>query len=429
METMTALDAATEVVKTLQKYGYEAYFVGGCVRDLLLGRQVRDYDICTNVTPDEIEGLFPRTIPLGKSFGVMVVLVPNEDNTADYQIDVSTFRSDGVYSDNRRPDSVSYSTSVREDVQRRDFTINGLLLRNIGLPHTHDAVDADVVDYVGGLADLNAKVIRCIGAPLDRFTEDALRMLRAVRFAAHLDFEIDPGTLKAIEDKAPTIKKISKERVAVELLKLVSAPVPVRGLVPLVTTGLMNHLFPTVLYGGNFARTLQRFARFAPVGDPLRGMAMLLTDSGDEIAYDVCTELKLSNDQKDVIEGAVRCQNNINLIDQYTLADMKKLARRPGINIALDLYEQGYLFGGDASEMPENLRVLFARMRGFTPEDINPKPLVTGDNLIALGLNPGPIFTKLLGALETEQLNGTMTTPATALRFVQELVAQEKTNA
>lgn len=156
---------------------------------------------------------------------------------------------------------------------------------------------------------------------------------------------------------------------------------------------------------------------------------MLLTDSGDEIAYDVCTELKLSNDQKDVIEGAVRCQNNINLIDQYTLADMKKLARRPGINIALDLYEQGYLFGGDASEMPENLRVFFARMRGFTPEDINPKPLVTGDNLIALGLNPGPIFTKLLGALETEQLNGTMTTPATALRFVQELVAQEKTNA
>ena len=438
----TIQDAAAGVVKTLQEYGYEAYLVGGCVRDLLMGRIPKDFDVTTNATPDEIEACFPRTIPLGKAFGVMVVLVPDEENTADYQIECATYRTDGDYTDGRRPNSVAFSADVREDVIRRDFTINGLLsvgtadastvavyeasMREANTRVTVGSETYGIIDLVGGVADLDNKIIRCIGDPLDRFADDALRMLRAVRFSAQLGFEIEEKTLEAIAEKAPTIKKVSKERIAAELFKLVAAPFPVKGLVPLVTTGLASFVLPFGFgggYGGNFAMTLRRFTKF-PTTNPLKGMAMLLAETDCETACNFCHELKLSNEQVEVIENALKLGGSL---DMMSLAQLKRLARKPGIQINLDLFEQEVALGDGA--MGKGFAEAIRKLRNFTPEDINPKPLVTGDDLIAMGLKPGPIFTKLLGALETEQLNGTMTTAATALRFVQELAAQEKSDA
>jgi tRNA nucleotidyltransferase/poly(A) polymerase len=439
MEAMiTAQAAAEKVRRTLDQHNFQAFLVGGCVRDLLLGRKPKDFDITTNATPEEVMNLFPKTIPVGAAFGVIVVV------EGGHQIEVATFRTDGTYSDARRPDSVSYSVDVREDVQRRDFTINGLLCVGAADTSTVAAYDASlkgasthitigdefnsktygIMDHVGGLADLNAKVIRCIGNPVDRFTEDALRMLRAVRFAAQLGFEIEAKTLEAIDAKAPTIKKISKERIAAELFKLVTAPFPVKGLVPLVTTGLANFILP--YDGGDFADTLRRFTMF-PTPDPLKGIAMLVVNYDYETACTFFNELKLSTEQKDVLEGALHNDGDTNNLDCLTLAELKKLARRPGIQINLDLFEQTVAMSRDTTE-PEWAEAI-RKLRNFTKDDMYPKPLVTGDDLIAMGLKPGPIFTKLLGALETEQLNGTMTTHATALRFVQELAEREKTDA
>lgn len=424
---MPAEQAAKTIISALQNRGHQAYLIGGCVRDLLLGRDPKDYDVTTDATPEQVMGIFPQTIPVGAAFGVVVVVVRFATFDAmveDIQIEVATFRADGDYTDGRRPDTVRYSTEAREDVIRRDFTINGLLLNSSGIRPPEGAVtiktpDGMVVDYVGGLADLKGRVIRCIGNPVDRFTEDSLRMLRAVRFAAQLDFEIEATTEAAIVEKAETIHRVSQERIAAELMKLVSAPFPVKGLVLLATTGLLAHVLPAVMHGGNFARTLQRFARFATVGEPLRGMAMLLADvGGHELARDVCQRLKLSSDDTEMIVGGVKHQLGFVLDLDVPLASIKMLARKPGIGITLQLVEQNWLLHNEA--MPPTLRARIDLMRSFTQDDIRPKPLATGDDLIAMGLKPGPLFTKLLRAVEIEQLNGALTTPAGAIKFIQE---------
>lgn len=417
---MTALHAAKTVIRTLQSRGYEAFLVGGCVRDLILGRDSKDFDVTTNATPQEVQDIFPKTIPVGAAFGVVIVV----ENS--HQIEVATYRADGEYSDARRPDTVTYSKSAREDVVRRDFTMNGLLLTppmNFSIKGIKQdemsMFDGDgIVDFVGGQEDIENKLIRCIGSPLDRFTEDALRMLRAVRFAAQLGFEIEAKTEAAIFVKADTITKISKERIAAELFKLVSAPFPVKGLVPLVTTGLAGYVVPFLSYEGNFANTLRRFAQFDTT-DPLKGMAMLLAESERETADYFLRELKLSNEQLEIIEGALK---DIGDIDCMNLAQLKRLARKPGIRINLDLLEQTVAInnGGMNPDFAEAIR----KLRNFTPEEIRPTPLATGDDLIAVGLKPGPIFTKLLGALETEQLNLTVITREEALGFLQAQLAE-----
>jgi poly(A) polymerase len=439
MAMTTALDAAEKVRSTLRENGFQAYFVGGCVRDLLLGRTPKDYDVTTDATPDEVEGCFLRTIPLGKAFGVMVVLVPNDGNTADFQIEVATFRADGDYNDGRRPDTVTYSREAQDDVVRRDFTINGLL--STGPVDPSESIKAyeaalvgctdrvtisdktfGIIDHVGGIADLDAQRICCIGDPRDRFAEDALRMLRAVRFAAQLGFEIEPKTEAAIRDKAPTISRVSKERIAAELLRLVAAPFPVKGLVPLAATGLLYYIIPTLGYNGNFITTLRRFTNF-PTTNPLKGMAMLLAEIELDAAYNVCHDLKLSGEQIEVIENALRHGGRINNLDVLPLADMKRLARKPGIQIGLDLFEQEVALGHQL--LNPKFKNAISRMRDFTPEELCPKPLVTGDDLIDMGLKPGPNFTKLLGAAETAQLNGTLTTPAGARLFVENMLLVE----
>jgi poly(A) polymerase len=422
---MTPLDAATSIINKLKSHGYEAYLVGGCVRDLLLQRKPKDFDVTTNAVPEEVQAIFEKTIPVGAAFGVVIVV------EGDHQIEVATFRADGTYSDGRRPDSVAYSKSAKEDVIRRDFTINGLLCTGefpFASKEFYDQV-ADgasiftvgdktigIRDHVGGKADLDRGVIRCIGNPEDRFAEDALRMLRAVRFAAQLGFEIEKNTEAAICKMANTISKISKERIAAELFKLVSAPFPVKGLVPLVTTGLANNVAYVLSYHGNFAETLRQFAAF-PTTDPLKGIAMLLDNTDRELAYNFLLELKLSNEQIEIIEGGLK---DIGDLDCMDLSQLKKLARRTGIQIALDLFEQTVALNGGG--MNPDFEEAIRKLRNFTPEEIQPKPLATGDDLIAMGCKPGPAFTKLLGALEIEQLNGTVTTHEQAVTFLTEQV-------
>jgi poly(A) polymerase len=429
---MNAQQAAEKVRSTLTGNGYQAFLVGGAVRDLIIGRPVKDFDITTDAVPEEIVKIFPKTIPVGAAFGVIVVV---QD---EIQIEVATFRADGDYTDGRRPDTVGYSKTAKEDVVRRDFTINGLLLTHPG--RIAQFVEEDtvtdlieegaVVDYVGGLADLDRRVIRCIGNPEDRFTEDALRMLRAVRFAAQLGFEIEKNTEAAICKMAHTINKVSKERIAAELFRLVSAPFPVKGLVPLVTTGLATRVAPWLsarFAPSYFAHTLRRFATY-PTTDPLKGMAMLLEDYDRTRDCDhFLHELKLSNEQIEIIEGAL---TPIGDLDCMNLSQLKKLARMPGIHIALDLFEQTCgIDGGTGNALDGTTQILslqananfaeaIAKLRGFTPEEIRPRPLATGDDLIAMGLKPGPVFTKLLGALEIEQLNETVKTREEALEFL-----------
>src|SRR5208283_546349 len=263
-------NAAELVMEGLRRAGYESYLVGGCVRDILLQRTPKDFDVTTNALPEQVTAIFPRTVPVGAKFGVTVVVVGSE------QVEVATYRADGIYSDGRRPDTVEYGKSAREDVERRDFTINGLLStgklvqRSIGLqPAVADRYvkiggeTYGIIDYVGGYADIERGVIRCIGDPNKRFEEDALRMIRAVRFAAQLGFEIEQKTMEAIEYNAYRLKDISRERVAAELFRMFSSPEPLKGLVPFIATGLFKYALPEEFPAhANMVRMIQRFGMF-----------------------------------------------------------------------------------------------------------------------------------------------------------------------
>jgi tRNA nucleotidyltransferase/poly(A) polymerase len=223
-----------KVQQRLIEKGFEAYLVGGCVRDRLLGRQPKDYDITTNALPEQVQAIFGSTVPVGAKFGVVVVV---KDDT---QVEVATYRADGAYTDGRRPDEVKYSTSAKDDVIRRDFTMNGLLLKE----HYSVFDENGIVDYVGGKEDIKHRLIRAIGDPNVRFAEDALRMLRACRFAAQLNFKIEKDTLAAIETNARLLRVISAERVAAELFKVFTSPHPLKGLVPFFATGLGRYALP-----------------------------------------------------------------------------------------------------------------------------------------------------------------------------------------
>jgi tRNA nucleotidyltransferase/poly(A) polymerase len=396
----------------LQKCGYEAFLVGGCVRDMILGTEPKDFDVTTNALPQDVQDIFEKTLPVGASFGVVIVVIDGE------QVEVATYRTDGLYSDGRRPDTVEYGKTAREDVERRDFTMNGLLLKCLGLPVLHDTVEAQIVDYVGGIADIKAKIIRCIGDPNKRFTEDALRMMRAVRFAAKLGFDIEAETLKAITANAWKIAHTaSRERIAMEMFNLLTAPSPVKGLVPLFASGLAAQVFPhefmeNILLG----RTLQRFEQ-CPTTNPLLAMAMFLADtSNPETPMTMAQSLKLSNDEKTQIVTALLYVSAIPKARQYEPAPshFKRMMRVPGIELALEIAIQNEMLGITNVGL-EALMSIVNDYRGLTPEEIYPKPLVTGDDLIAMGLKPSPVFRTVLYQVEEDQLNGILTDREAAL--------------
>lgn len=402
-----------KVMHTLEHKGFGAFLVGGCVRDRILRRQSKDFDVTTDATPDQVRAIFTHTIPVGAKFGVVVVVMDG------VQVEVATYRADGAYSDGRHPDEVTYSRSAKEDVVRRDFTMNGLLMDSNG----------DITDYVGGQADIDLGIIRAIGDPNVRFAEDALRMLRAVRFAAQFKFDIEVRTLEAIADNARLLAVISKERVAAELFRILSAPFPLAGIVPFFSTGLSRFALPPYFAERiNMVYTLQRFGTFQANKDAMLGMAMFFADIDVPACEKLADYLKLSTEQKnDLVYSKQHVQNfGQHLTGAYRMseASLKRACRQPGVALALEIVTQDEVIGKTSFGF-EALMAFVLKVKAYKPEEIKPVPLITGKDLLAAGIPAGPIFTEILFDVESHQLNGVFTTKEQAMTFVHERMYQD----
>jgi len=407
------------------------------VRDLLLGREPADYDVTTDATPDQVIGLFPENVAVGAQFGV--VLIPQEE----LKVEVATFRSDIGYSDGRHPDRVSFSKTAEEDVQRRDFTINGLLMR-------HDT--GEVLDYVGGQADLRAKVIRAIGDPDRRFTEDKLRMLRAVRFAARFGFEIESDTLRAIRRHVEEIRQVSPERLRDELTKMLTEGTARRAIELLDETGLLQQVLPEIAA----MKGVEQPPQFHPEGDvwihtrlmleallagvsPTLAWGVLLHDvgkpptfksaseTGDRIRFDghvdvgvrmaeeICRRLRFSNEDTEQILALVDNHMRFKDVESMRASTLKRFVRLPHFDEHLALHRVDCLSSHGNLDSYELVRRFIAET---PPEQVRPERLITGDDLQAMGFRPGPVFSQILGSLEDAQLEGEVKTREEAAQFV-----------
>jgi poly(A) polymerase len=441
---MNARALAESVCRTLRAAGHQAYFVGGCVRDILLERDPADYDVSTDATPERVQHLFPRSLAVGAKFGVVVVMEDSGADTAT-QVEVATFRSDVGYSDGRHPDQVVYTDSPQEDVKRRDFTINALLLD----PETNE-----ILDFVGGRDDLRAGIIRAIGNPADRFREDKLRMLRAVRFAARFNYAIESATFSAIVKYAPATHEVSAERVRDELTKLLTEGAARRGFELLDETRLLPELLPEIAR----MKGVQQPPQFHPEGDVwihtlmmIEGLpagtpatlawGVLLHDVGkpptftppsgpngrirfDEhaevgtrMAEEICRRLRFSNDDTSQIAALVANHMRFKDVPHMKPSTLKRLVRLDRFDEHLELHRL------DCSSSHRNLDN-YDFVRRFVaetpPEQVRPPRLLTGDDLISMGYRPGPAFHAILEAVEEAQLNGKVGTRDEALRLVQE---------
>ncbi len=426
---------AATIVRRLRGAGHEALFAGGCVRDKLLGLEPHDFDIATSALPEQVAALFPRTIPVGAQFGVMLVV----ERGIEFQ--VATFRADGTYSDGRHPEAVTFSTA-EGDARRRDFTVNGLFL---------DPISGRVIDYVGGRADLDARVLRAIGDPRERFREDRLRVLRGVRFAAVLGFEIDPPTWDALREWAPSLTGVSAERIREELVKLFRSPGRVRGWDLLDASGLMDVLLPEVAA----LRGCDQPPDFHPEGDVFVHTRLMLSllptevstplvfsvlfhdigkvptrrvDETGRIRFnghesvsarmsgEIMRRLRFSNDEIDSTVEMV--QNHMVFKDVKSMrgARLKRFMARPTFTEELELHRVDCL---GSHGLLDNLDFLRAKQIEFASEPLIPKPLVTGSDLISLGGKPGPLFKEALDAVQTRQLEGSLTTREEAIDWVR----------
>ncbi len=398
---------ATDVVRRLRDAGHIALFAGGCVRDLLLDRPAKDYDVATTATPDQVRKLFGqrRTLAVGASFGVIIVLGPQPG----VQVEVATFRREGDYSDGRRPDHVEFC-SPEEDARRRDFTINGMF---------YDPIDSRVLDYVGGESDLAAGMLRAIGDPHDRMREDKLRMLRAVRFAATLDFQLDSTTAAAVREMADQLTVVSAERIAQELRKMLVDPHRRRAMELCRDVGLLSIIFPELTSAVGDGGTIRGFEMLHLLRDPgfeLALAALLHELPAEPMVRNICLRLKLSNDEKDRIVWLVAHQENLRDAPQFDLAKLKRALAHPYHPDQLQLVRSRLLVDG-ADLHP----VLFCEeFLAKTPAgEINPPPVITGDDLIRLGMSPGPEFKHLLDQIRDAQLNGEITTKDAALQWLR----------
>jgi poly(A) polymerase len=447
---------AAEIVRALRAHGHQAYLAGGCVRDLLLGREPADYDVATDATPQQVMRIFPQTYAVGEQFGVVLVpttLPPGEaaDSREDEgkrrktTVEVATFRKDLGYSDGRHPDEVRFTLDPREDVQRRDFTINGMML---------DPATNEVLDFVGGRDDLKAGIVRAIGDPERRFTEDKLRMLRAVRFAARFDYRIDPGTLAAIQKLAPKIHQVSSERVSDELTKMLTEGHARRAFELLDATGLLREVLPEIAAmkgvqqppqyhpeGDVFVHTLLLLEKL-PVGSSgsvskTLAWGALLHDVGkpatfrvapDRIRFDghvavgvkmaeeICRRLRFSNHETDQILALVENHMRFGQVQRMNQSTLKKLLRLPDFEEHLELHRIDCLSSHGQLEAYEYAQ---EQLRSTPPEAIRPTPLITGRDLIEAGYEPGPRFTEILAAVEDGQLEGRLTSREGAMEFVR----------
>ncbi len=444
--------AAVEIVKKLRERGYQAYLVGGCVRDLLLGREPADYDIATDAVPNEVMAIFPRTWAVGAQFGVVLVPIPDDEGCEGIEpsagshhhgcVEVATFRSDGTYTDGRHPDAVRFSKDAREDVQRRDFTINGMLL---------DPLNGDeVIDYVSGRSDLKAGVIRTIGDARRRFSEDKLRMLRALRFAARFGFEIEEKTFAAIRELAPEIRLVSHERVRDELTKMLTEGSARRAFELLDASGLLQEVLPEISRmkgveqppqyhpeGDVWIHTLLLLEMIPPNSSPTLAWGALLHDVGkpptyriapDRIRFDghvevgvkmterLGRELRFSNEDLQQVSALV--ENHMKFADVTRMREstLKRFMRLPRFEEHMALHRMDCL----ASHRDLSLYKFVKEKLEHTPvEEIRPAPLVKGQDLIAAGYRPGPRFKEILSAVEDGQLEGRLQSREQALEFVR----------
>ena len=386
-------DFAVDVVRKLRAAGHVALFAGGCVRDLLLGRQSKDFDVATTAKPDEVRTIFGhrRTLAVGASFGVIVVVGPREVG----HVEVATFRSDGNYADGRRPDSVEFC-SPEEDAKRRDFTINGMFF---------DPIDERVLDYVGGEVDLAARIVRAIGDPHDRVREDKLRMLRAIRFTATLEFALDPATADAVQQMSSELIVVSAERIAQELKKMLIDVHRRRAIELAQEMRLLRIVIPELdplQRSSEWNETLRRLELLDHPGFELAFAAVLMSLAAKPTVNDICRRLKLSNDEIDRIVWLCAHQHDLDDASQLSLATLKKCLAHPFRKDLLGLIEADRKATSSSLEPIEFCRAFLAET---PPEEIDPPPFVTGDDLISMGYRPGPRFKQVLDTVRDAQLN------------------------
>lgn len=434
-----ARQAAERVAWELHQRGFQAYFVGGCVRDLLRGVGPKDYDVATDARPEQVLDLFPRSLAVGAQFGVVGVL------EGDQRVEVATFRNDGLYSDGRRPDAVHYSKDPREDVLRRDFTVNGLLL---------DPLTDEVLDFVEGQRDLERRLIRAIGNPERRFEEDRLRMLRAVRFAASFDYEIEPETFAAIHRLSAKIATVSAERVRDELLRTLCSGRARRGFELLDATGLLERVLPEIAAmkgveqppeyhpeGDVWTHTLLMLEALPAECSPTLALGALLHDVGkpptfrvapDRIRFDnhvsvgmamareICNRLRLSHEQTTQIVALVEHHLRFRDAPQMRESTLKRFLRMEKFEEHLELHRLDCL---SSHRNLENYEWVRTKLAALPVEAIRPELLINGDDLIQMGYRPGPGFKEILRAVEDAQLEGQITSREDAIHFVQERFA------
>src|ERR1700732_3392438 len=424
-----------EICARLRDHGHVAYFAGGCVRDMVRGLTPKDFDVATDAPPEAVQRIFPHTYAVGAKFGVVVVVVGGDN------FEVATFRSDDAYVDGRRPVSVHFS-SPEEDAKRRDFTINGMFL---------DPVANEVIDFVGGRADLQARLVRAIGDPAQRFTEDRLRMLRAVRFATVLDYKIDNQTWDALVANAASINQISAERIREELVRIFLSPQRVRGWDLLDSSGLMRAILPEV----DAMKGCLQPEQFHPEGDVFQHTRLMLSLLPEKVSGPlVCSVLfhvvakpvtatvdetgrirfnehdRIGAEMTEAIMGRLRFSRaeidaTIEMVRQQMVfkdvrksggGKMKRLMVRPTFEEELELHRVDC---EGSHRMLDNYEFLLRKREEFAHEPIIPPPLVRGEDLIALGMKPGPKFGEILEAAETRQLEGKLRTREEALEWVK----------
>jgi putative nucleotidyltransferase with HDIG domain len=436
-----ARHAAEEIVARLRAAGHQAYFVGGCVRDLLLGREPQDFDVATSAPPDQVLAMFEKTFSVGAHFGVVLVCSQGPGGE-EVVTEVATFRSDGAYSDGRRPDAVQFSTSPEEDVKRRDFTINGMML---------DPADDAVLDVVGGMADLSAGLIRAIGDAGDRFAEDKLRMLRGVRFAARFAFDLEPATATAIRQLAPAVSQVSYERIRDELTRMLTEGRAKRAFQLLDETGLLVEVLPEVVKMKGVAQPPQ----YHPEGDvwvhtlllldglpagcpvPLAWAALLHdvgkpatfriapdrirfdghVEVGVRIAEEVCRRLRFANHETEQILSLI--DNHMRFADAPRMKEstLKRFFRLPQFGQHLALHRLDCLASHGSLELYDFVR---QRFETLPQDEVRPHLLLSGKDLIQAGYRPGPQFSEMLATAEDAQLEGAIQTREQALDLIRE---------
>jgi poly(A) polymerase len=435
MPTTTMERTARGIATKLGQERHVAYFAGGCVRDMVRGLPPQDIDIATDAQPEKVQKIFPRTYAVGAHFGVIVVLENG------FQFEIATFRSDDAYVDGRRPTAVHYS-SPEEDARRRDFTINGMFF---------DPTKNEVIDFVGGQTDLKAKLIRAIGDPAQRFAEDRLRMLRAVRFATVLEFEIEEQTWNALGQSADSITQISAERIRDELVRIFLSRHRVRGWDLLDRSGLLRAVLPEI----EPMKGCEQPPQFHPEGDVFqhtRLMLKLLPENvsvplvfsvilhdvakpatarvdpegrirfndhdrvGAEMTEHIMERLRFSRTEIDATVEMVRQHMVFKDVPRMRVAKLKRFMARPTFEEELELHRVDC---ASSHAMLDNYEFLQRKKEEFANEPIIPPPLLTGNDLIALGMKPGPKFGEILEAVETRQLEGTLKTDEEALEWVK----------